>query len=227
MGTSLGNLYIFETRTKMVRPLSVPPASASRSHGRQLLHTERIIGNNAIKSLEFDRRGTSLVLNSADRVLRVYTLVPPSPAPGASNPASSQPSPSRPRPADDTSEEPSSPSGKKGQAHPSIPTMVLDHKFLDQIARSPWKTCAFSKNSEYVIGGAGHKESHQIFIWDRETGALTKILEGRTDPLEDCDVRSVLPCLCYLAEVQIRDGSGTPSDQSWRPSRTSASSTYG
>lgn len=78
--------------------------------------------------------------------------------------------------------------------------MVLDHKFQDMIARTPWKGCAFSPNAEYVIGGAGHKDSHQIFIWDRDTGALTKILEGKTDPLEDFDVSPDLPPLKRKAE---------------------------
>lgn len=37
--------------------------------------------------------------------------------------------------------------------------------------------------------GAGHKAAHNIYIWDRETGTLVKILEGPKDPCEDLDVR--------------------------------------
>lgn len=36
--------------------------------------------------------------------------------------------------------------------------------------------------------GAGHKASHNIYIWDRASGGLMKILEGPKDPLEDIDV---------------------------------------
>lgn len=37
--------------------------------------------------------------------------------------------------------------------------------------------------------GAGHKASHNIYMWDRDSGGLVKILEGPKDPLEDLDVR--------------------------------------
>lgn len=40
-----------------------------------------------------------------------------------------------------------------------------------------------------IFTGAGHKASHNIYIWDRESGGLVKILEGPKDPLEDLDVR--------------------------------------
>lgn len=38
--------------------------------------------------------------------------------------------------------------------------------------------------------GAGTKESHNIYIWDRAGGTLVKVLEGPKDSLDDCDVRS-------------------------------------
>lgn len=107
--------------------------------------------------MEFDSRGTSLVLNSNDRVIRVYSLQPLHPPHGS-------------------------------QA--TVPSLVLDHRFQDMVARTPWQGCKFG--SEYVIGGAGHKDCHQIFIWDRSSGSLTKILEGPKDPLEDFDVSWIL-----------------------------------
>lgn len=107
--------------------------------------------------MEFDHKGFSLVLNSNDRVLRVYSL----------------------------RIDPSSP----------VPQMILEHKFQDTIARTPWQDCRFS--SEYLVAGAGHKDSHQIFIWDRSSGTLIKILEGPKDPLEAFDVGSHFLKLSY------------------------------
>lgn len=130
VGTSQGTLHLFDCRTKV------------------LVHTEQISNNNSIKSLEFDSKGVSIVLNSNDRIIRVYSLKF---APGA-----------------------------------LIPTMMLDHKFQDTIVRTPWQGCGFG--AEYVVAGAGHKDSHQIFIWDRSSGILTKILDGPKDPLEAFDV---------------------------------------
>jgi COMPASS component SWD1 len=39
-----------------------------------------------------------------------------------------------------------------------------------------------------VMGGAGIKTSHHIYVWDRSTGVLIKVLEGPKDALDDCDV---------------------------------------
>jgi hypothetical protein len=38
------------------------------------------------------------------------------------------------------------------------------------------------------MGGAGHKAGHNVYIWDRDSGALVKVLEGPKEPLVDCDV---------------------------------------
>lgn len=38
------------------------------------------------------------------------------------------------------------------------------------------------------LTGAGNKGAHNIYIWDRETGTLVKILEGPKDSCEDLDV---------------------------------------
>ena len=50
----------------------------------------------------------------------------------------------------------------------------------------------FSGDAEYVIGGAGHKMGHNVFIWDRAYGTLVKVLEGPRESLLDCDVSA-----CY------------------------------
>lgn len=40
----------------------------------------------------------------------------------------------------------------------------------------------------FKLAGAGNKGAHNIYIWDRETGTLVKILEGPKDSCEDLDV---------------------------------------
>ena len=62
------------------------------------------------------------------------------------------------------------------------------HRFQDKIGKTPWNTVAFSGDGEYVMGGAGIKTSHHIYVWDRSTGVLIKVLEGPKDALDDCDV---------------------------------------
>jgi hypothetical protein len=38
------------------------------------------------------------------------------------------------------------------------------------------------------MGGAGHKMAHNVFVWDRESGTLVKVMEGPKESLIDCDV---------------------------------------
>ncbi|WFC99029.1 chromatin binding protein [Malassezia yamatoensis] len=57
------------------------------------------------------------------------------------------------------------------------------HKFQDLVGRTPWSGIAFSGDGEYIMGGAAHDAGHNIYIWSRDAGALTKILEGPREPL--------------------------------------------
>lgn len=54
--------------------------------------------------------------------------------------------------------------------------------------RTPWNAIGFSGDGEYVMGGAGHKMAHNVFVWDRDSGVLVKVLEGPKESLVDCDV---------------------------------------
>jgi hypothetical protein len=81
------------------------------------------------------------------------------------------------------------------------------------VGRTTWNGCGFSKDGEYVIGGAGHKAAHNVYIWDKSTGALTKILEGPKDPLEDLDVRET------PFSVRCRKDIDVHSQSQWHPIR--------
>ncbi|KAG8688687.1 chromatin binding protein, partial [Ceratobasidium sp. 395] len=65
--------------------------------------------------------------------------------------------------------------------------LELLHMFSDPISKTPWNGICFSGDGEYVVAGAGHKAGHTVYIWDRSSGALIKILEGPTEPLVDAD----------------------------------------
>ena len=62
-------------------------------------------------------------------------------------------------------------------------------RFQDSVNRTPWHAIGFSGDAEYVMGGAAHKAAHNVFVWDRESGVLVKVLEGPRDSLGDCHVR--------------------------------------
>ncbi|KAF8305481.1 COMPASS complex protein [Clavulina sp. PMI_390] len=61
------------------------------------------------------------------------------------------------------------------------------HKLQDNVAKMPWNGVTWSKNGDRIVGGAASKASHVIYIWDRETGRLEKILDGPREPLLDID----------------------------------------
>lgn len=71
---------------------------------------------------------------------------------------------------------------------PQTGALAPIHRFQDLVNRTPWHAVGFSGDGEYVFGGAGHKMSHNVFVWDREAGALVKVLEGPKEPLVDADV---------------------------------------
>lgn len=119
-----------------------------------------------VKQIAFDKTGRYMVVNSSDRAVRVLAVTTP-PPPSASDPAEV----ADPRLV------------PKYQA-----TIQPLHRFQDTIGRTPWNNVGFSGDGEYVMGGAGTKTSHHIYIWDRSTGVLIKVLEGPKDALDDCDV---------------------------------------
>lgn len=74
------------------------------------------------------------------------------------------------------------------QVSPLTGALIPVHRFQDLVNRTPWHAVGFSGDSEYVMGGAGHKMAHNVFVWDRDSGVLVKVLEGPREPLIHCDV---------------------------------------
>lgn len=82
---------------------------------------------------------------------------------------------------------------------PETGALAPIHRFQDQINRTNWNSIGFSKddNSEYVMGGSSNKMGHNVFIWDKDSGVLVKVLEGPKEPLLDSDVS----CVCFAASA--------------------------
>ncbi|WVF68011.1 hypothetical protein IAT40_002773 [Kwoniella sp. CBS 6097] len=78
-------------------------------------------------------------------------------------------------------------------------TLTPLHRFQDLVNRSPWHAIGFSGDGEYVMGGAGHKMAHNVFVWDRESTVLIKVLEGPKEPLVDCDWHPTRPVIASVA----------------------------
>uniref|UniRef100_T1J3M1 Uncharacterized protein n=1 Tax=Strigamia maritima TaxID=126957 RepID=T1J3M1_STRMM len=93
----------------------------------------------AIKSIEFARRGDCFLVNTADRIIRVYeskeVLL----------------------------------YGKEGEPDPV-------QKLQDLVNKTMWKKCCFSGDGEYICAGSARQ--HSLYVWEKSTGNLVKILHG-------------------------------------------------
>ncbi|KAK4689243.1 COMPASS component SWD1, partial [Tremellales sp. Uapishka_1] len=84
------------------------------------------------------------------------------------------------------------------QVSPLTSLLTPSHRFQDLVNRTAWHSIGFSGDGEYVMGGAGHKMAHNVFIWDRESGILLKVLEGPKEPLTDCDWHPTRPVIASV-----------------------------
>lgn len=51
-----------------------------------------------------------------------------------------------------------------------------DQKLQDLVNKTMWKKCCFSGDGEYVCAGSARQ--HALYIWEKATGTLMKILHG-------------------------------------------------
>ena len=92
--------------------------------------------------------GRFLLLNTADRTLRLWVC-----SNHTSKPASS-----------------SSPPPPPQFGH------VQDH--ADVVDRIAWKRATFSHTADYLVGGRGDRFSHQLYVWDRVAQQLVRVIDG-------------------------------------------------
>eukprot|EP00045_Choanoeca_perplexa_P013222 m.148317 g.148317 ORF g.148317 m.148317 type:complete len:507 (+) comp16281_c0_seq1:105-1625(+) len=57
------------------------------------------------------------------------------------------------------------------------------HKIQDSVNKVRWRSCCFSAKSDYIMAGAIKDHDHHIYIWERETATLAKILTGEAQGL--------------------------------------------
>ncbi|GAA5885881.1 hypothetical protein JCM6882_004189 [Rhodosporidiobolus microsporus] len=164
---------------------------------KEWLWTEYFGVPSAVKHLEFNYNGSAMIVNQNDRCIRFFTLSPTPPEP----------------PSDD--EEAAAEFELPPSRPPRIPYFEVQHKFQDLVGRTPWNGCSFSSDGEYIIGGAGHKAAHNVYIWDRETGGLLKILEGPKDPCEGVDWHPFRPLIASVSTLGLIHLWVTPIVENW------------
>lgn len=104
------------------------------------------------------------------------------------------------------------PSASSSSTEISISTV---HRFQDLVNRTPWNGIGFSGDGEYVYAGAAHQAAHNLYIWDRGSGILDKILEGPREPLVDADWHPVRPLILSVNVSGSLNVWFTPNAENW------------
>ena len=71
----------------------------------------------------------------------------------------------------------------------------VEHKFQDVVNRLSWNHVTFSSTGDYVV--ATTFMNHDIYVWERGHGSLTKILEGPKEELGVVEVCIPLGCFAF------------------------------
>lgn len=56
--------------------------------------------------------------------------------------------------------------------------LKLVREFQNAVERNQWRSVSFTADSEHLAAAAHSKTEHIIYIWNRDFGNLTRILEG-------------------------------------------------
>lgn len=146
--------------------------------------------NSGVKELAFDASGRFLVVNCNDRAVRMLSVTTSATE------------------ADDVE-------ARGSKRRKTSLELTLLHKIQDMIQRSAWNNLGFSPNSDYIYAGAAHRASHNVYIWDRSSGVLVKILEGPKDWLVGVDWHPDRPMLASVSNMGIIYLWFTPTEEIW------------
>ncbi|KAJ2609323.1 chromatin binding protein [Coemansia sp. RSA 1365] len=133
------------------------------------------LSGSTLTTVERNPRGTDVVTGSMDRILRVCEVHLPGQDDRRSRPAA----------ADIT------------------PSITVTTKIQDIVNRVHWAHALFSSSGDYIVSGSQHRADHNIYIWDKHTGALVKMLTGPNELLEDCAVHPLRPIYASVSTFGI------------------------
>lgn len=156
----------------------------------ELLDEQKVLSTaSGVKELAFDAAGKFLVVNCNDRALRVLSI------------------------------HTNSTTGSHGERptkrlRTSL-SLTLLHKIQDMIQRTAWNNIGFSPSSDYIFAGAAHKASHNVYIWDRTSSTLSKILEGPKDWSIGVDWHPSRPMLASASNTGAIYVWFTPTEEIW------------
>ncbi|KAJ1904175.1 chromatin binding protein, partial [Tieghemiomyces parasiticus] len=163
LGTTKGLLIIYHLRKAVVE-------------------TVLSITNSSIRHIRFSRRGTDLLVNSADRSIRLYIYDSGDKQRRVLKRNYRQLQRAQVKAEVDGQQ--SAEEVAESLRHTG-PTLTFIHKYLDQVNRVQWNECCFTSDGEHVIGGSAHKAEHNIYVWDKNATNLEKMLTGPREQLLD------------------------------------------
>jgi len=139
--------------------------------------TQPLTGGRASSVLSMCRSscGRFLLINTADRTLRLWVCSNHTAKPASSASSASSASPPPP---------------------PPQFSHVQDH--ADVVDRIAWKRATFSHTADYLIGGRGDRFSHQLYVWDRCAQQLVRVIDGAEEGLVDIAFH---PTQCFMLVV--------------------------
>ncbi|KAJ1667090.1 chromatin binding protein [Coemansia sp. RSA 25] len=133
------------------------------------------LSTSAVNTISRNPRGTDIVANSSDRILRVCEVVLPEAAHLCQPP-------------------------QLVDVEPSIRVVT---KITDSVNRVSWLQAVFSSSGDYIVAAVDHKAEHNMYVWDKATSSLVKMLTGPNELLEDCAVHPLRPIYASISTFGI------------------------
>ncbi|DBA66106.1 hypothetical protein WJX79_007507 [Trebouxia sp. C0005] len=150
----------------------------------KFLDVVKVPGGSRIVSMILNRRGTRLLVNCYDRVVRLYETCQPGKRRRSYTAA------------DLKTRLASAKVTKQGSLVHEDASLKLLREFRNEVERWQWRGVAFSNDDEHVIGASNAKNEHIMYVWNAVVGNLERILEGPKEgaldllwhPLRSCVV---------------------------------------
>ena len=76
-------------------------------------------------------------------------------------------------------------------------------EFRDSVNRQQWKSCAFSGNDRFLVGGSSQKAEHNIYVWSKEFSNLVCILEGPKEGVLDLAWHPTRPLIASVGTTGL------------------------